>query len=120
MLSFKSFLTSTAVFNSNLIENVDDNSIVNKTNSNIVFIEPTKYKTYNIMPVQMPTETTSSSPDSLFFILMKILLKKLTIDPMITTGWILVGNSPKITSIAIAIINANIINKNNSKESNLR
>ena len=43
---------------------------------------------------------------------MNILLKKLIIDPIMTTGCIFVGSSPKKTSIASEKINANIINNN--------
>ena len=43
---------------------------------------------------------------------MNIFLKKLIIEPIMTTGCILVGSSPKMTSIASEKNNANIINKN--------
>ncbi|MEE0901854.1 MAG: hypothetical protein UIB31_04930, partial [Methanobrevibacter sp.] len=45
-------------------------------------------------------DTTSSKPESLFFIFMNIFLKNVMIEPIITTGCTLVGSSPKRTSIA--------------------
>ena len=68
----------------------------------------------------MPTLTARSKPDSLFLILMNLFLKKFISEPITTTGWILVGSSPKTTSIVIDKSNANIIKMNNSIESNLK
>ena len=64
----------------------------------------------------MPVPKNSNRPDILFFILINKFLKKLMIDPMITTGCILPGSSPNTKSITNAKINDNIINKNNSNE----
>ena len=68
------------------------------------------------MPVATSQQTTSSRPEILLFIPMNIFLKKLIIEPIITTGCIFPGSSPKMTSIASENINANMTNANNLNE----
>ena len=74
------------------------------------------YKTYKIILTDIPVDKTSSKPDSLFLILINLFLKKVIIEPMITTGWILVGSSPAMTSIAIDTINESMMNRNKFNE----
>lgn len=59
---------------------------------------------------------TRSKPDNLFFMPMNIFLKKVIMDPMMTTGWILPGSSPKATSIAIESNKVKMININRFRE----
>ena len=59
------------------------------------------------------TPKTTNNPEILFLITINSFLKKLIIDPIITTGCILVGSSPNIMSIINDNSKANIINKNN-------
>ena len=63
------------------------------------------------MPKTRAVKTTRSSPENLFFIFIKIFLKKLMIEPIITTGCIFVGNSPNTASIANDNKNETNINK---------
>ena len=108
-LSSKSFLTSIAVFKSMFTENVEDNNIINKIKNNTSLNKKITYKTYNKMLTTIVVAITKRNPDSLFLIFIKIFLKKLMIEPIITTGWIFVGSSPNVTSIASENNNANII-----------
>ena len=63
------------------------------------------------------TPITTNNPDSLLLKLMKTFLKKLIIDPTITTGCILVGSSANIMSIINDNINAKMTNANIVNES---
>ena len=111
-LSFKSFSTLIAVSKSILMENVEDNKTENTKNSSIVLkfaINNTANKT---SATNIAENKTRRKPDILLRILINSPLKKLIADPIITTGCILAGSSPKMTSIAIDDIKMNIININ--------
>ena len=58
----------------------------------------------------------NKNPENLFFILINIPLKNDMTDPIITTGWTFVGNSPNMTSIASENNNPRVINKNKFNE----
>lgn len=64
----------------------------------------------------MEVDITSNSPENLFLMEIYLLLKKLIIEPIITTGCILPGSSPNMTSIASETKNIIIININNFNE----
>jgi hypothetical protein len=99
-----------------LIENELDSKTENIINNRIILIFPIEYKTYNIILTDKTVNIISSKPDILFLILMKTFLKKPIIDPIITTGWIFVGISPKTTSIAIETNRDNMIKINKFNE----
>lgn len=83
----------------------------------MMFIDIIEYIIYNITLETIHTHNTNSKPDILLFTVMNIFLKKLIIDPIMTTGCILAGSSPNTKSIINDNIKAIIINKNKLNES---